>query len=66
MKIEPREKTKAVWLQVSEISDPLFIADASGREIWVSTAFGDVRVGVVGGKTYCLVDGALIPEEKCP
>lgn len=60
VEVEPREKTKAVRLLVSDISDRLFIRDAAGNEIWVSTSYGEIQVGVVGGQAYCLSEGQLV------
>ncbi len=60
VEVGPREQTKAVRLLVSDISDRLFIRDAAGNEIWVSTSYGDIQVGVVGGPTYYLNEGQLV------
>ncbi len=54
VEVGPREQTKAVRLLVSDISD------AAGNEIWVSTSYGDIQVGVVGGPTYYLSEGQLV------
>lgn len=62
MEIGPREKTKGVRLVVSGIEDRLFVKDGAGNEIWVSTVFGRIQVGVVGGQKYGLVEGVLVPE----
>lgn len=61
MRIEPRERTKAVRLVASEIDDRLFIKDAAENEIWVSTSYGQIKVGVVGGQQYHLNEGQLVP-----
>lgn len=60
MRIEPRETTKAVLLVASEICDRLFIYDVDGNEIWVSTSYGQIQVGVVGGQQYQLREGQLV------
>lgn len=60
VEVEPREQTKAVRLLVSDISDRLFIRDAAGKEIWVSTSYGGIQVGVVGGQIYYLSEGQLV------
>jgi hypothetical protein len=62
MNVEPREKTKEVRLVLSDIPDRVFVKDDIGNEIWISTVYNQIQVGVVGGEKYSLVDGRLIPE----
>lgn len=62
VEVEPREKTKVVRLRVSNIRDRLFVADDEGNEIWISTVYGQIQVGVIGGEKYSLVAGRLMSE----
>lgn len=64
MKIEPRERTKGVRLLASQIDDRLFVVDAAENEIWVSTSYGQLKVGVVGGQQYHLEDGRLVEDGR--
>ena len=63
MRVTPREKTKAINLQLTDIPDRLYIK-SGGLEIWVSTSYGQITIGVVGGKRYKLGDGELIDVDK--
>jgi hypothetical protein len=57
MKISPSEKdkTKNVNLNISDVPDRVYV----DNKIWVSTSFGEVKVGVVNGAIYHVVGDKL-------
>jgi hypothetical protein len=57
MKISPSEKdkTKNINLSISDIPDRVYI----DNKIWVSTSFGEVKVGVTNGAIYHVVGDKL-------
>ena len=63
MKTEARDKTKNVPLQLSNIAGRVFIVDELGNEIWVSTSYGELKLGVVGGCQYKVRGGQLVELE---
>jgi hypothetical protein len=60
MRIEPKESTRPCPLVVTNLEDPLHIRDINGNEIWVSTSYGTLSLGVVGGGTYRVENGAIV------
>lgn len=64
MKISPRETTKAILLVATDLSQPLHIRSEDGSEIWISTIFGKITLGVIGGGTYRLDNNAIIPSHR--
>lgn len=56
MKIEVKDNTQQGHMIVKEIPDRLYIGDS----LWVSTAYGEIKIGVVNGEIYKLSGEELI------
>jgi hypothetical protein len=55
-----KDKTKNTHLNLSELSRRVYI----DHKIWVSTAFNEIQIGIVGGKKYQLEDNELVEIER--
>jgi hypothetical protein len=53
--VSERDKTKDVHLNLSKLPDRVYVEN----RLWVSTAYGKIRVGIDRGPIYELVDGVL-------
>ena len=63
MKVEQRTTSRADHLVLTDLAQKVFVRANDGNEIWVSTAYGQIRIGV-GEVVYQVVGGALIRESK--
>jgi len=62
MKIEIKNNTGQHHLKLSDIPDKLFITD----EVWVSTSYGQVKVGIVNGAVYRVEGEELVKILNAP
>ena len=61
MKITTDQPTTGTHLILSDMPNRVYITNGK-KKIWVSTSYGEIRVGVDGGKIYKLENGHLREE----
>lgn len=54
--VSEKDQTKNVHLNLSDISDRIYIES----KIWVFTAYGEIKIGIVDGPIYKLSEGELV------